>query len=391
MRVKCRGSRRGGVVAALAVAAAAATLGGVSSPAHAAAAVREPRGSTAAAESCEPSGAGHLAYSTNLDTDYNSVSVIDTQARKVVRSFPGFDIPANVTPVNNGSKLFVDQWGLTDGDTKVVNPCTGQIVKTIARPGGLFPLSNISSDGKWVYLAGIQGFTIERINAATDQVAQTYTTLGTGQPIGYAVPSPDGKTIWVAGLHDVFTIDVATGKLVGSPIPVGISPQWLSVTPDGKRAIATNFVSGTDSVIDTATRKVIATVNTGLDSYPNSASATPDSSQFWVGNLDGTVTVVNAADGKVVRTLDPGKFTLDATFSSDGRFAYVPTTPKSSPAINLNGAVTAFGLVVTGLWHPGPGNIAVYDTKTGKLVDTFKTGGIPSPVVTPPGPFTSSS
>lgn len=383
-------SRR--VLAAAVTVAMGVGLSGLTSSAGAAPVRALDSSDTTAAENCEPAGADHLAYSSNLDTDYNSLSVIDTNTLEVVRYIPGFNVPANVTPVPDGAKLYVDNWNALDADTDVVNPCTGQVVKTIPRPGGLFPLTNLSPDGRYVYLTGIQGFTIDKIDTQTDQVVRTYSTLqlGDGEPIGYALPSPDGQTLWVAGLTSIYSIDVATGQITGTPIPSGLSPEWLAITPDGKYLLATNFAGGTDTLINTQTRSVVATVNTGLTSYPNSVSATPDGAQFWIGNLDGTVDVVDSQTGTVLHKLDPGKMTLDVTFSPDGSLAYVPTTPFSSPAVNLNGAVTAFGLMVTGLYHTGPGEIAVYSTKTGELVKTFQTGGLPSPVVTPTGPFTNS-
>lgn len=378
-----RTPRKAGIALAVAMAAATSIVA-MAAPTTAAE-------GTINTENCQPDDVQHVAYSTNLDTDYNSVSVIDTTTEKVVRFINGFDVPANVTPTNDGSKLYVDNWHQPGAaDTKVVNPCTGQILKSIPRPGGLFPLTNLSADGKYLYLSSIQGFEIERVDTATDKVVNTYTTLqlGAGQPIGYALPSPDGKTLWVAGLTQVYTIDLATGKTMGTPINVGISPEWLAFTPDGKRLLATNFAGGTDSIIDTASRQVIGTQDTGLTSYPNSASATPDSSQFWVGNLDGSVAVIDANTGSLVKKIDAGKMmSLDVTFNRDGSKAYVDTVPHTSDAINLNGAVTAFGLMVTGLFHAGPGEIAVYDTKTYEKTNAIVTGGLPSPLVTPPGPF----
>ncbi len=152
----------------------------------------EAQGSPADPGSCRPSGAGHLAYSTNLDTDYNSVSVVDTKDLRVQRYIPGFRVPSNVTVLNDGSKLYVDQWYTGDANTKVVNPCTGQIVKTITRPGGLFPLTNLSPDGRWLYLSTIQGFTIEKIDTRTDEVVHTYSTQPTGEPIGSPAPNTNG-------------------------------------------------------------------------------------------------------------------------------------------------------------------------------------------------------
>src|SRR5262249_6914367 len=50
----------------------------------------------------------------------------------------------------------------------------------------------------------------------------------------------------------VSVIDTATNTVVGSPIPVGLFPFGVAVTPDGSKVYVTNLVSNTVSVIDTA-------------------------------------------------------------------------------------------------------------------------------------------
>ena len=50
---------------------------------------------------------------------------------------------------------------------------------------------------------------------------------------------------------------------VVATVPVGLSPEGVAITPDGKNAYVANSGSGTVSVIDTATNTVAATVPVG--------------------------------------------------------------------------------------------------------------------------------
>ncbi len=62
---------------------------------------------------------------------------------------------------------------------------------------------------------------------------------------------------------DVSVIDTATNMVVGSPIPVGLTPFGVAVTPDGARVYVVNVVSSDVSVIDTVTNTVVATIMVG--------------------------------------------------------------------------------------------------------------------------------
>ncbi len=65
------------------------------------------------------------------------------------------------------------------------------------------------------------------------------------------------------GVASVSVIDTATNTVEAATITVGIEPEGVAVTPDGKHAYVTNFGSNTVSVIDTATNTVVATVPVG--------------------------------------------------------------------------------------------------------------------------------
>ena len=65
--------------------------------------------------------------------------------------------------------------------------------------------------------------------------------------------------------NTVSVIDTATNTVVAATLPVGIAPNGVAVTPDGKHAYVTNAIwpPTTVSVIDTATNTVVATVPVG--------------------------------------------------------------------------------------------------------------------------------
>ena len=82
-------------------------------------------------------------------------------------------------------------------------------------------------------------------------------------PIGVAV-TPDGRYVYITnnGSGTVSVIDAVTDKVVGS-VSVPAGPIGVAVTPDGKYAFVTSAVFGaftgnTVSVINTATNTLVS-------------------------------------------------------------------------------------------------------------------------------------
>jgi YVTN family beta-propeller protein len=90
-------------------------------------------------------------------------------------------------------------------------------------------------------------------------------------------------------------------------VKVGGWPFGVAVNPAGTRVYVTNEENDSVSVINTATNKVIATVNVGIE--PLGVSVTPDGKKVYVANgYNGTVSVINAATNTVIDTVDVGIF-----------------------------------------------------------------------------------
>jgi YVTN family beta-propeller protein len=92
-------------------------------------------------------------------------------------------------------------------------------------------------------------------------------------PRGVAV-TPDGNHVYVtnATSDTVSVIDTATKNVVAT-VPVGENPFSVAVTSDGKHAYVTNNGSNNVSVIDTASNTVAVTVPVG--SHPVGVGIVP--------------------------------------------------------------------------------------------------------------------
>jgi DNA-binding beta-propeller fold protein YncE len=77
-------------------------------------------------------------------------------------------------------------------------------------------------------------------------------------------------------------------------IPVGVEPEGMGISPDGKYLVSTSETTNMAHVIDTAKREVFG--NILVDSRPRRAEWTADGAQFWVSaEIGGTVSVIDAS------------------------------------------------------------------------------------------------
>ena len=96
---------------------------------------------------------------------------------------------------------------------------------------------------------------------------------------------------------EVSVISTATDSVIAT-VPVGTTPHWLTVTPDGQQVFVGNRGASSVSVIDTATNVVIDTL-TGVTN-PEGIVARPDGSEIYVVNYatsgSSSLTVIKRSD-----------------------------------------------------------------------------------------------
>jgi YVTN family beta-propeller protein len=173
--------------------------------------------------------------------------------------------------------------------------------------------------------------------------------------------TPDGKQLWVANSGpqtspssptSVSVIDTATRKVIATLRVLG-APSAVAFSPDGARA----YVLTADGLwtYSTSTRKVVRVIG-GLGD-PRSVAVAPGGSTLYVTDTNGnSVKVISAATGKVIATIGVGELPWQIVISADGKAAYVANPDSDSISVIR----TATNTVAATISVPGdPDNLAL--------------------------------
>lgn len=226
-------------------------------------------------------------------------------------------------------------------------------------------------------------------------------------PYGVAV-NPSGTKVYVTCTEDtpsappdtgiVSVISTATNTIIAT-VPVGLRPEGVAVTSDGKKAYVANSFSGTVSVIDTSTNTVTTTINVGGE--PHGVAVNPEGAEVYVTRWDTpfVVSVIDTATNTVTASVNVGDYPKGIAVTPDGAEVYVVTqngvcvidTATSTVVTRVPVENWPFGVAVT------PDGSKVYvtdswnkcvciDTTSNTVTDTIEVGWTPQGVaVTPDG------
>jgi len=160
----------------------------------------------------------------------------------------------------------------------VIDQKTEEIVWTLATEEGVRPMAFESGpDGStrrlFAQLSNFNGFIV--VDFATHQIvdkiklpelpaAERVTDVLQGSPSHGMVTAPDGKTLCVLSKMNsrIYFFSLPDLKLAGE-VKVGHHPDWVTLTPDGKRAYVANAGSNSVSVVDIAARKELTQIPVG--------------------------------------------------------------------------------------------------------------------------------
>jgi YVTN family beta-propeller protein len=260
---------------------------------------------------------GRLYFTNEAD---RTLDVVDVATLKVTRKVPLSGHPNNVAIGRDGRHVYV-AISQAPGAVDVIDTATNARIKSIPIKGAVHN-TFITPDGKFVIAGSIAGKSLTAIDAQTEQVAWVIDFDNGVRPIafeknadgstkrmfvqisdlhGFAVVdfatrketsrvklpdlpppgvpnteglqgspshgiavSPDGKSLWVNSKVNsyVYAYSLPDVKLLGG-VPVGLDPDWLTLTPDGTRIYVANAGSNSVSVIDAATIKEIKRIPVG--------------------------------------------------------------------------------------------------------------------------------
>ncbi len=317
--------------------------------------------SEAAAGKLSPAVAGALprVYVPNLKS--NDVYVIDPAAFKVVDRFKVGVNPQHVVPSWDLKTLWVtnNAEGRTDGSLTPIDPTTGKPRPAIAvddpynmyfTPDGRSAVvvaealkrldfrdpqtmalqsslavpqcaginhADFSIDGRFaIFTCEFQG-SLAKIDIPDRKVLGYLKLSQGGMPQDIRV-SPDGKAFFVADMKagGVFVVDGASFTETGF-IKTGIGSHGLYPSRDGAKLYVANRGSshiggpphgkGSVSVIDFATRKIVATWPIPGGGSPDMGNVSVDGKVLWLsGRYDNVVYAIDTATGQV-RIIPVGK------------------------------------------------------------------------------------
>ena len=233
----------------------------------------------------------------------SALAIVDPVSGTVLGRVPVGQDPHEVAVTPDGSMAFVasPREGISVIDVPAMKELRRVDTGALSAPHDV-----LYAAGKLYFTA--EGYkTIGRYDPVANKVEWM---LGIGQDGTHLlVLAKDQQTMWVPnrGSNSISVIDGVAGgpprfKTTAIPVP-GTTPEGLDLSPDGRELWTATRGDGAVSIIDTATRRVIQSVNLKLTDA-NRLKFTPDGSKVII--LDGgtgTLVVLDAASRKEIKRL----------------------------------------------------------------------------------------
>jgi YVTN family beta-propeller protein len=273
-----------------------------------------------------------------LEKSDEKLAIVDPATQKVVGRVPSGGAPHEVIASDDGKFAYISNYASQEaGQLKTLGvvDLTAQKTLTPVDLGALrAPHGLAFGDGK-VYFTAEANKVIGRYDPATHEVDWI---LGTGQNVTHMVVlSKDLKTIFTSniGSDSICVIEPGGGRNGWNvtPISVGKGPEGFDLSPDGKEVWAANSGDGTVSVIDVASKKVVATMDFKTK-RTNRLKFTPDGKLVLMSDDGGgELVIVDVATRKERKRLKVGQGPEGTLVQPDGAKAYVALSRDNAVAV----------------------------------------------------------
>ena len=292
-----------------------------------------------------------------LNKEDNALAVVDPASRKVLATMPTGVGPHEVTVSSDGRWAFVSNYGTfgpnaAPGRTiSVIDLVMQKTVNTVDLGGMLKPHGIEFAEGE-VYFTAELSRAIGRFHPGTNKIDWV---MGTGQNRTHMLfPTRDvGKIITTNVDSDSICIFERSKDPTGwseTVVAVGKGPEGGSLSPDEKEFWAANSHDGTVSIVNVQDKKVVQTIEVGTK-FSNRLKFTPDGRLVIISDLgSGDVLFVDVSSKKVVKRLNIGKNAEGVLVVPDGSRAYVAASADNKVVI-----LDLKKLEVAGEIHTGKG------------------------------------
>jgi DNA-binding beta-propeller fold protein YncE len=274
-----------------------------------------------------------------------TVDVIDPLTFKVIGSFAVGYIPHHIAPAWDMSALYVDNEGsssltvidihsgrpsgtvsipypynlyFTPDGTKAIDVVERlqriefrdwrhgwKLLKSVAIPWPGADHLDFSADGSYLMISTEYSGVVAKVDTVNMRLVGSV-HVG-GLPIDVKL-SPDGTVFYVTnqGRMGVSVVDPIAMKEIKF-IPTGLGAHGLQISRDTKSLYVSNRLEGSFSVIDFATRRVVAKWHIPGGGSPDMLQLSPDGTQLWAsGRYNGTVYVMSTVTGQLIARIRVG-------------------------------------------------------------------------------------
>lgn len=286
---------------------------------------------------------GKTAYISNYSGG-NTIAVVDLVAQKPLAPI---DLGALRSP--HGLEFVNGKLYFTAEGAKVVgryDPATQKIDWVIGTGQNRTHMVTVSKDLKTVFTSNVSSATISIIEQTAAQ------GRGPGGPGG--APPPGRGPGGPGGPGRGGPPGGGTPDWMVTNIPVGHGSEGFDLTPDGKELWIANAQDSTISVLDVATKKVVATIPS--TKAANRLKITLDGKYAFVSDLDGNdLLVIDAATRKEFKKIPLPSSSEGLLMAPGGQTVYTTLNSRDAVAVIDLKTMTMTGEVKTGR---GPDGLA---------------------------------
>lgn len=276
-----------------------------------------------------------------LAKDDNTLLVANPASLKVTAKFPVGPDPHEVIASSDGTTAYVSNYGDAYNTLTVVDLSAKKVLPVIDL-GGLRGAHGLAFVGGRVWFTAEGAKAIGSYDPTTKRVDWI---MGTGQNRTHIIyVSPELNKIVTTNV-DSANVSImektggaaGTGPLTGewneTVVPVGRGSEGFDVSPDGKEIWVANSDDGTVSIIDVASKKVIDTLAANVKGA-NRLKFTPDGNSAFISSLSQPyVTVLDRATRKEVKRIKVGSGAAGVLVQPDGSRVYVACSPDGYVAV----------------------------------------------------------
>jgi YVTN family beta-propeller protein len=238
------------------------------------------------------------------DKSADGIGVFDVAQNKMVRTIKGGSDPENFDVSKDGTQLYISNED--DSAVSVVDIASGTVVKS-AKVGGEPEGVKATPDGKLVYVTSEEAGTISVLDPVAGKILKTFKVGHRPRSVAFL---PDGSKAYFNAENDgtVVVVDAVKQRMIDA-IPLGkagvIKPMAVLLSSDGARLYVSSGRGHQVFTIDTATNKVVASVEAGA--RPWGIALSPDGKKLYSANgPSNDISVIDVATNTVERKVKAG-------------------------------------------------------------------------------------